>query len=359
MASSTESILSFVNVEKTYAGATKPALQKISLDIAPGEFFSILGPSGSGKTTALRLIAGFETADSGQVILAGRNVTHTPPNKREVHTVFQSYALFPHMTVEENVRYPLRMAGMASGEAAKRVSEVLGLVEMSAFAQRYPHQMSGGQRQRIALARALAGRPKVLLLDEPLGALDLNLRQQMQHVLVRLQRELGMTFVYVTHDQGEALSMSNRVAIVSQGVIQQLGSPADIYFRPSNEFVARFIGKANIVDIDITSSGNGSTATLLGHQFPLPESAPAGKAKYSIRYEALEILEPGASGAEHLAMPAVVRDVLFLGNCLEVKVDCAGKELIAVAPARKGASVQLGGNVQIGFRPSEGVVLHG
>ena len=256
-------IVHLSGVCKTYAGASSPALYPTDLSIAAGEFFSILGPSGSGKTTTLRLIAGFDMPDAGSVSLGGLVVTDLPPNKRDVNTVFQSYALFPHLTVAQNIAYPLQMRHVQREAIKPRVAEALDLVDMAGFGQRLPHQLSGGQRQRIALARALVGRPKVLLLDEPLGALDLRLRQQMQHVLTSLQQRLGLTFVYVTHDQGEALSMSSRVAIMNKGRIEQIGTPEDLYYAPKNEFVGGFVGKSNLLPIRVAVA-NGPLPILVG-----------------------------------------------------------------------------------------------
>ena len=216
------------------------AVDRIDLEIAEDEFFTLLGPSGSGKTTCLRMIAGFERPDEGRVELAGRDVTDLPPYERDVNTVFQDYALFPHLSVGENVEYGLRIAKIGKNERRKRASEALELVRLGGYERRRPGQLSGGQRQRVALARALVNRPRVLLLDEPLGALDLKLRQQMQQELRSIQGEVGITFVYVTHDQEEALTMSDRLAVFNAGRIEQIGPPADVYEHPVNEFVAGF-----------------------------------------------------------------------------------------------------------------------
>ena len=240
--SAAQSVLSLEAISKTYDGAQKPALNGVSFSVKAGEFFSILGPSGSGKTTILRTVAGFERPDSGQILMDGAAINTVPPFKRDVRTVFQSYALFPHLTVRENVEYPLRMAGESKTSRRLKAEESLEQVELAGFSERLPHQLSGGQRQRAALARSIVSRPRLLLLDEPLAALDLRLRQQMQHTLVALQKELGIAFMYVTHDQGEALSMSDRVCVLQDGKIAQLGTPREIYFSPKNEFVSRFVG---------------------------------------------------------------------------------------------------------------------
>jgi putative spermidine/putrescine transport system ATP-binding protein len=226
------------------------AVDGLDLEIRTGEFFTMLGPSGSGKTTTLRLIGGFERPDAGRILLGGDDVAGRPPYQRDVNTVFQDYALFPHMSVEENVEYGLRVKGVRRGERKVRAAEALARVRLSGLGERKPVQLSGGQRQRVALARALVNDPQVLLLDEPLGALDLKLRQEMQVFLKALQQDLGKTFVYVTHDQEEALAMSDRIAVFNQGGVEQVGSPAEVYERPATEFVADFVGVSNIIERD-------------------------------------------------------------------------------------------------------------
>ena len=237
-----------VEVRKTYGDVV--AVDHVDLEIEQGEFFTLLGPSGSGKTTTLRLIAGFERPDAGRIELSGVDVTGTAPYERDVNTVFQDYALFPHMTVADNVGYGLRVKGVARRERKRRVDEALALVRLPDVGGRKPIQLSGGQRQRIALARSLVNRPRVLLLDEPLGALDLKLRQEMQIELKRIQQDVGLTFVYVTHDQEEALTMSDRLAVFNHGRIEQLGSPAEVYEHPATEFVAGFVGISNVFERD-------------------------------------------------------------------------------------------------------------
>jgi spermidine/putrescine transport system ATP-binding protein len=344
-------------VSKRYPGTASPALQTTSLTIGQGEFFSILGPSGSGKTTTLRLIAGFEQPDEGDIVLAGKVVTDLPPNKRDVNTVFQNYALFPHLSVAENVAYPLIMRKLPKEEIRKRVAEAVKLVDMVGFDSRLPHQLSGGQRQRIALARALIGQPQVLLLDEPLGALDLRLRQQMQHVLTSLQERLGITFVYVTHDQGEALSMSNRVAVMNHGRIEQVGSPEDLYYAPRNTFVANFVGKSNLIEVDVVQDGSGFTAELGGHRFPVPQASRSGRATLSLRCECLRVSKAGEAGGGP-AIPARVKDVLFIGTNLEILLDGAGRELLALVSAQRERRFISGDAVLCGFDPADVRVLH-
>ena len=351
-------IVRFTDVKKTYPGSPGPALDVKSFTIDRGEFFSILGPSGSGKTTALRLIAGFEQADTGHIYIADRDVTDVPPYRRDVNTVFQSYALFPHMTVRENVEYPVKMARVAAAEQRKRAADALNLVAMSGYGDRYPHQMSGGQRQRVALARAFVARPKVLLLDEPLSALDLGLRQQMQHVLVELQRELGITFVYVTHDQGEALSMSSRVAVIDRGIIQQLDAPEAIYYRPCNKFVAQFIGKSNLIQVDIAGPHGRRVAQIHDTSFVLKQATQGGRSQLGIRFESLAITREGVTAPFAVDVPGRVSDVLFLGTACEVKVRCGETDLIALVPARKDALLTPGEPVRVSFDPSECAVFH-
>ena len=235
-------------LEKRYGDIA--AVDGIDLDIARGEFFTMLGPSGSGKTTTLRLIAGFERPDAGSIELAGKDVSALPPFDRPANTVFQDYALFPHMTVQENVEYGLRVKRVPRAERRRRATEALGLVRLEGFGKRKPGQLSGGQRQRVALARSIVNRPQALLLDEPLGALDLKLRQELQIELKQIQQELGMTFIYVTHDQEEALTMSDRIAVFNEGRIEQIGPPAEMYEHPETEFVAGFIGTSNMIERD-------------------------------------------------------------------------------------------------------------
>ncbi|KPK36907.1 MAG: hypothetical protein AMJ69_12850 [Gammaproteobacteria bacterium SG8_47] len=249
MASDKNKIVELRGVSKSFGG--KPVIYPLDLDIYDGEFVTLLGPSGCGKTTLLRLIGGFEHPDSGSVLLAGRDITDLPPHQRTVNTVFQSYALFPHMSVFDNVAYGLRADACPAAEVTQRVKAILDLVQLTEFAARRPDQLSGGQQQRVAIARAVVKKPRVLLLDEPLAALDYKLRKQMQNELKRLQRELGISFVFVTHDQEEALSMSDRVVVMREGNIEQVGTPRDVYEAPANLFVARFVGEINVFDATV------------------------------------------------------------------------------------------------------------
>ncbi|MFM9843503.1 MAG: ABC transporter ATP-binding protein [Dongiaceae bacterium] len=297
------------------------AVDNVSFDIADREFFAMLGPSGSGKTTCLRLIAGFEQPTSGEIQLHGKPMTGVPPYERDVNTVFQDYALFPHMTVGENVAYGLMIKKAPRAEREKRTGEMLEMVALSGMAGRKPGQLSGGQRQRVALARALINQPSVLLLDEPLGALDLKLREQMQVELKSIQRQIGITFIYVTHDQGEALSMSDRVAVFNQGKIEQIGAPADIYEHPSSAFVAGFVGISNLLDEKAAAAITGTRQT------------------FSIRPEKIVLLPPGATVPDdrHVA-DGRIDSVLYLGASTRYNIALdAGGELTVIEQNRESA----------------------
>ena len=304
------SAVRFAHVSRAFGDVR--AVDDVSLDIYDGEFFSLLGPSGSGKTTCLRLIAGFDHPTSGMIELHGLAVSGVPPYERDVNTVFQDYALFPHMTVGENIAYGLMIKRVPKPEREARVRETLELVRLPGLADRRPSQLSGGQRQRVALARALINRPRVLLLDEPLGALDLKLRQQMQVELKAIQRAVGITFIYVTHDQEEALTMSDRLAVMNNGRIDQVGTPADVYEHPATGFVAGFVGVSNLV--------SGETARALTG---LP-------ATFTIRPEKILIREPGASVGDGMCWAdGRVRDVVYLGAHTRYWVELdAGGELV-------------------------------
>ncbi len=324
---------------KSFGGA--PVVTGIDLDIGAGQFYSLLGPSGCGKTTTLRMIAGFEKPDSGRIELDGRDVVSDPPNRRPVNTVFQTYALFPFMTVGDNVAFGLRYQKVSRDEAKRRVGEALELVRMSDFAKRRPAQLSGGQQQRVALARALVLRPRVLLLDEPLGALDAKLRKQLQLELRAVQREVGITFVYVTHDQEEALTMSDQIAVLAEGRVEQVGAPQEIYSAPATTFVAGFLGAANIFDAEVLESVGGSAVcaalnTTLGAA--VEETAARGAAAIVIRPERISVQtasEPIGPGRN--AIGGTVAQVVYLGNCTQVHVDVgAPAALIVEVPNHSG-----------------------
>ncbi|TVQ53675.1 MAG: ABC transporter ATP-binding protein [Rhodobacteraceae bacterium] len=316
---------------KTF-GAGVRALDRVSVAIRQNEFFTLLGPSGCGKTTLLRLIAGFEQPTSGALLLDGRDIAGLPPHKRPINTVFQSYALFPHLTVAQNVAFGLEMLRRPKKEIAETVDKMLALVKMTKMADRRTAQISGGQQQRVALARALAPRPRVLLLDEPLSALDLKLRKEMQVELKRLQHETGITFVFVTHDQDEALTMSDRIAVMSEGHILQVGAPRDIYDHPADRFVASFIGDTNFLRADVTAREPGRVQlTLSGGvsaEGALPEGfSPGSTVTVAIRPEHLTLTPDGASGA----MGGYLRDVVFSGpeTLFHVALD-SGEMVVAV-----------------------------
>jgi len=289
------------------------AVDRVDLDILDGEFFTMLGPSGSGKTTCLRMIAGFDTPSSGSLQLHGREVSGLPPYERDVNTVFQDYALFPHMTVGENVAYGLMIKKVAKAERQRQMEEMLELVQLPGLAGRRPSQLSGGQRQRVALARALVNHPRVLLLDEPLGALDLKLRQQMQIELKAIQKRIGITFVFVTHDQEEALTMSDRIAVFNRGRIEQVGTPAEVYERPNSAFVAGFVGVSNLI------SG------------PMAQTITGSPAMFSVRPEKIHLAEPGAAVPDGcFGVAGRIRAVVYLGMVTRYQVDLDGGGELAV-----------------------------
>jgi putative spermidine/putrescine transport system ATP-binding protein len=315
------------------------AVDDVSLAIDQGEFFSLLGPSGSGKTTVLRMIAGFEHPSSGRILLAGRDVTERAPYDRDVNTVFQDYALFPHMTVEENVQYGLKVKGVGRAERRRRAGELLEIVRLGAYGARKPTQLSGGQRQRVALARALVNRPTVLLLDEPLGALDLKLREEMQVELKAIQHEVGITFVFVTHDQGEALAMSTRIAVFNEGRIEQVGPPAEIYERPSSVFVAGFVGTSNLL-------GPDEAEKLLGV-----------RRAHTLRPERIRIVR-GEPDTNERAVTGTVADVQYLGAISRVRVDLAhGGRLVASVPSDELAGVASGTGVRLAWPADAALVV--
>jgi spermidine/putrescine transport system ATP-binding protein len=312
--------ISIVGLRKEFDGVT--AVDGIDLEIEPGEFFTLLGPSGCGKTTTLRMLAGFEQPTDGQIFIDGVNVAQTPAHKRPVNTVFQSYALFPHLDVEHNVAYGLRWRKDVDKRVrASLVAKALELVQLSGYGKRRPHQLSGGQQQRVALARALVLEPAVLLLDEPLGALDAKLRHSLRAELTGLQREIGITFVFVTHDQEEALEMSNRLVVMDGGRIMQLGTPEEVYREPLTEFVADFLGVANLLDVEV-GPGSGPSRSVRFGEFTLEAQAPsgheAGPGRAVIRPECVELAEPGLTGANRL--PGMVDRTVFLGSTTQVMV---------------------------------------
>jgi spermidine/putrescine transport system ATP-binding protein len=337
------------------------AVDDLSLDIEEGEFFSMLGPSGCGKTTTLRMIGGFDDPTRGTIYLGGRDVTDLPPYRRDVNTVFQSYALFPHFNVFENVAFGLRRRKVDRSEIERRVRESLELVDLVGFDRRKPGQMSGGQQQRVALARALVNRPKVLLLDEPLGALDLKLRKQMQLELKRIQEDVGITFIYVTHDQEEAMTMSNRLAVMRHGKAEQIGPPEDVYENPQTEFVATFLGASNLLDGELKEQRNGTSTVLLagGDAVNLPsERAPFGSGasvKVGVRPEKITI-EPEKDGTSAPGLNTVsglLRMSTYIGVSHQYKVEGPGGAKLTVWVQNLGASPvpRPGERVRLSWQP--------
>jgi putative spermidine/putrescine transport system ATP-binding protein len=339
----------FAGVKKTYDGVSL-VVKDLNLEIAKGEFLTLLGPSGSGKTTTLMMLAGFETPTAGDIQLNGQSLTTMPPHKRGLGFVFQNYALFPHMTVAENLAFPLEVRKTARSEIKERVAKALAMVELAGFDKRKPNQLSGGQQQRIAVARALVFDPELVLMDEPLGALDKHLREQMQYELKRLHRELGVTVVYVTHDQGEALTLSDRIAVFHEGIIQQLDTPTNIYDHPANAFVAGFIGENNAlpgkvmrIDGDVCSMelmGGTRVKAVNGNCHAVGQTGVV-----CVRPEDLLISSDAPAGSNHV--PAMIEDFIFHGDHLRVKLSAPGMhEIVVKAPARanfpaKGVAVTL------------------
>jgi putative spermidine/putrescine transport system ATP-binding protein len=343
--SSAASALVLTGVQKRFGDTV--AVAGIDLEIADGEFFSMLGPSGSGKTTTLRMIAGFEHPTAGSIVLHGQDVTGVPPFDRDVNTVFQDYALFPHMNVGENVAYGLMVRKVPAAERAERVTDALRMVRLSGFEERKPAQLSGGQRQRVALARALVNRPRLLLLDEPLGALDLKLREEMQIELKAIQDQVGITFVYVTHDQEEALTMSDRLAVFNAGRIEQVGSPADVYERPETPFVAGFVGTSNLLAGEVARSVIGAEGT------------------YTVRPEKIRIADADAPVAgDEIAAAGHIQDVVYLGSDTRYIVGLdVGAELVVTQQNLETSSMEAltarGRTVRLIWKRRHVLALHG
>ena len=320
-------LVSFKNIQKTYDGI-RPVVKDLNLDIKEGEFVTLLGPSGSGKTTSLMMLAGFETPTAGEILLAGRAINHVPPHKRDIGMVFQNYALFPHMTVAENLGFPLSVRGLNRTDISERVKRVLSMVQLDAFAQRYPAQLSGGQQQRVALARALVFEPQLVLMDEPLGALDKQLREHMQMEIKHLHQRLGVTVVYVTHDQGEALTMSDRVAVFHQGEIQQIAPPRTLYEEPKNTFVANFIGENNRLSGRLHSQDGERCVVELGRGEKVQALAvnvgrTGDPVTLSIRPE--RICLNGSSEACANRFSGRVEEFIYLGDHVRVRMEVCGK----------------------------------
>ena len=355
-----EVLLSLQHIKKDFGEGE--VLSDISLDVHRGEFVTLLGASGCGKTTTLRIISGLETADEGRVLLGGRDMTDLPPEKRPVNTVFQSYALFPHMTVEKNVAYGLRLRGMDKRAIDKRVREMLELVQMSEHARRMPSQLSGGQRQRIAIARALALEPELLLLDEPLGALDLQLRRQMQVELKRLQKQLGITFIYITHDQEEAVNMSDRIAVMRSGRFEQIGTPEEIYDAPMTRYVAQFIGRSTILTGTVKSV-SGDTAVIEDENGRYPADAsrarltPGEACELCVRTERMRVSREPVPG---FSLPCTVKEARYAGGSVLTYVTMAGgAEAVATGEERMADAAQPGDTVYLCWNPAQAAVIGG
>ena len=359
-------LLEIRNVSRRFGDFT--AVDNVSLSVEAGEFFTLLGPSGCGKTTLLRMIAGFDLPDSGQILLDGVDLVGTSPEKRPVHTVFQSYALFPHMTVAGNIAFPLKMANHSAEQIKAKVAEALNDVRLGEFGTRYPHELSGGQRQRVAIARALVTHPKVLLLDEPLSALDAKLREQMQIELINMQKEVGITFIYVTHDQGEALALSHRIAVMSRGKVEQLDEPHRIYSFPKNRFVADFIGTCNLYDGKIAGVDadamrfdvQGLGSVTMTH----PEGAQEGGAgTLALRPEKIRIAADATEMGEGNRYKGVVKELLYLGDVTVYQVETEGGARVKALLANSGAGrirfFEVGDAVTVGWPVDAGHFVHG
>lgn len=331
-------------------------IRDLSFDVAEGEFLTILGASGCGKTTLLRMICGLEESDDGKIVLDGKDVTRAEPNHRAVNTVFQNYALFPHMNVYDNVAYPLKLVRTSKSEMRQRVSEALSLVQMDGYEKRYPSELSGGQKQRVAIARAVIGRPKILLLDEPLGALDLNLRHAMQGELKNLQKKLGITFLYITHDQEEALNMSDRIAVMRNGSFVQLGTPSEIYDSPKNIYAARFIGEANILSCRFESEMTDAYSVRFGDsRLVLRKNAKSyevGDPIYAaVRGEKITVKTAGSDG-----ISAIVTKLNFAGGVMRITAEAMGTSITAM---RYGLdhSIEIGQQVQLLIPEFAGIAI--
>ncbi|AWX93755.1 MULTISPECIES: ABC transporter ATP-binding protein [Paracoccus] len=361
-AAGNDAFVVFDHVQKSYDGQTL-VVKDLNLSIGKGEFLTMLGPSGSGKTTCLMMLAGFETATHGEIRLNGRNINDMPPHKRGIGMVFQNYALFPHMTVGENLAFPLEVRGMDSAERATRVARALDMVQMSKFASRRPAQLSGGQQQRIALARALVFDPELVLMDEPLGALDKQLREHMQFEIKALHDRLGITVVYVTHDQGEALTMSDRIAVFNDGRIQQLAPPPVLYEQPENSFVAGFIGENNALRGRIEQLEGSKALVRLGNGDLIDATAVNIREKgqettVSIRPERIEfkpdLMPPGAH-----TLQAEVRDVVYMGDILRARLKVAGQDDFVMKYRNTLGQTKLdpGQSIRIGWHPEDARAL--
>ncbi|MGB3147238.1 MAG: ABC transporter ATP-binding protein [Paracoccaceae bacterium] len=356
------SFVEFDRVQKSYDGVSL-VVKDLNLQMPRGEFLTMLGPSGSGKTTCLMMLAGFETATNGEIRLNGQNINHVPPHKRGIGMVFQSYALFPHMTVGENLSFPLEVRGIGKDEREKKVVRALDMVQMGSFINRRPAQLSGGQQQRIALARALVFDPELVLMDEPLGALDKQLREHMQFEIKELHRRLGVTVVYVTHDQGEALTMSDRVAVFNDGVIQQLDAPDELYERPKNSFVAQFIGENNKLPGTIEKlSGDKALVRLTTGELidatAVNVKEAGQKTLVSIRPERVEFKADMMPKGAH-TISAEVREVIYMGDILRARLSVAGSDdfVMKMRNTLGQSKLTRGETIKVGWHPEDARAL--
>ncbi|HEX8875039.1 MAG TPA: ABC transporter ATP-binding protein [Nitrosospira sp.] len=358
-------LLEIRNVTRRFGSYT--AVDDVSISVEAGEFFTLLGPSGCGKTTLLRMIAGFDLPDSGQILLDGKDMVGTPPEKRPVHTVFQTYALFPHMTVTDNIAFPLKMAGKSPQEIEVRVRDALDDVRLSNFANRFPHELSGGQKQRVALARGLVNRPRLLLLDEPLGALDAKLREQMQIELINLQKEIGVTFVFVTHAQDEALALSHRIAVMNRGNVEQVDEPSKIYGFPQNRFVADFIGKISMIEARVVEAAPSHLKLDIGELGKITAAGkegvkPGDKGVVAIRPEQVRISHPSDGAQLKNYFLGNVHDFLYIGDVTTYIVELSnGAHIEALLPNSapgRATFFEVGDQVGVSWRHDAGIFLH-
>ncbi len=356
--SQSEVMVRFANVQKSYDGETL-VVKNLNLDIAKGEFLTMLGPSGSGKTTTLMMLAGFEPATHGEIFVKDQPINNVPPHKRGIGMVFQNYALFPHMTVNENLAFPLQVRNVAKAEIEDRVKKILKLVELPQMGNRRPGQLSGGQQQRIAVARALVFEPDLVLMDEPLGALDKQLREQMQYEIKHIHDRLGVTVVYVTHDQSEALTMSNRIAVFNDGVVQQLSTPDELYERPVNSFVAQFIGENNKLKGTVVEIGKDKVATVRLESGDIVKALAINvgnkgeRTLLSVRPERVEI-NP-AKGSADVVLKGCIAELIYLGDHIRARLEVAGHDdfIVKVPNKSKGGGVEEGLEVNVGWKAED------
>jgi putative spermidine/putrescine transport system ATP-binding protein len=362
MVTPSPALVRFSGIQKTYDGEHL-VVKNLDLDIRKGEFITLLGPSGSGKTTTLMMLAGFEVPTHGEIYLADRPINNMPPHKRDIGMVFQNYALFPHLTIEENVAFPLSVRKVNKAEVQARVRAALRMIEMEALAQRRPGQLSGGQQQRVALARALVFKPQIVLMDEPLGALDKRLREQMQLEIKQLHETMGITVVYVTHDQSEALTMSDRIAVFNDGIVQQIDRPDALYEHPINSFVAHFVGENNVLagTVEKLEQGYCRVALASGGSIMAQAVNVAGSGaatSLSVRPERISIIMDGALGEGPNLLPATVQSTIYLGDHTLAVLEVAGNEdfMVKLQPGKHGGLRQ-GESVSITFRPEDCLAL--